>query len=437
MSESKTYIFLDANLALHFKRADEIDWCDLTESSEVVLVVAPVFIRELEDEKVYNHKQKLRDRASETIRWLGRQEDSKPIRPQVSLMFLVREPQIDFIAQGLSATIDDDHLIASVIEFTAGDLHRVIVATNDLGLRMKLKARGLASLTLPDEYALPSEPDPRDTELTDLRRTLAAIESRQPLLRLVFSNEAQHRTISRRAFQQETIDIKAALAKIKSEYPFMQRETDASKRSGAVTMVATFNAASFFVTDDQIERYNAALEEFYRRHKEYLEKLQSWNDWRAHSCKLNLILTNSGNALASDIDVGLTFPDDVLLFESDDYPECPDAPTAPQRPGRFNFNAIIPPRMLANLNLQPIAAIGLEGEPCVDTDGHAVTFHIDRLKHHCEYSLGALWLVFPRETGPRSLTIDARTTAVELLLPTCSKLHLIVSDKPKSGAAGA
>src|SRR4051812_13913095 len=113
-----THVFLDANTALHFKRADQIDWCSLAETADVVLVAAPVFLRELEQQKVHNPSRKLRDRAKETIKWLHGFLDSTPtpaVRPHVSLTFISCEPQIDFAARRLSERLNDDHLIASAV----------------------------------------------------------------------------------------------------------------------------------------------------------------------------------------------------------------------------------------------------------------------------------------------------------------------------------
>jgi hypothetical protein len=68
---SKCCVFLDANAALHFKRADQIDWCSLANVASVVLIFAPVFLRELEEQKLYNRSSKLRQRADDTTRWLA------------------------------------------------------------------------------------------------------------------------------------------------------------------------------------------------------------------------------------------------------------------------------------------------------------------------------------------------------------------------------
>lgn len=119
-TSANAYIFLDTNTALHFRRPDQIDWSALVNASEVILVAAPIFLRELEREKVHNSSSKLRKRADRYVRWLNNFVDdpSKEVRPSVRWCFLPHEPQIDFVANSLSPEIADDRLIASVLTYT-------------------------------------------------------------------------------------------------------------------------------------------------------------------------------------------------------------------------------------------------------------------------------------------------------------------------------
>lgn len=110
------YVFIDTNTALHFRRPNEIDWCALVNARKVVLIAAPILLRELEDQKIINDSRKLRDRAAAYIKWLSRfvRDPEASVRESVSWLFLPGEPQIDFRAEGLSFKVADDQLIASV-----------------------------------------------------------------------------------------------------------------------------------------------------------------------------------------------------------------------------------------------------------------------------------------------------------------------------------
>ena len=120
MIAEPAYVILDTNVVLHFKRANEIDWCALTGSREAVLIITPVFLRELEEEKVHNKLARLRERAAGTIRWLEQlltaDNNVKSIRKNVTLSASPYEPTLNFLEHRLSERIADDQLIANAIE---------------------------------------------------------------------------------------------------------------------------------------------------------------------------------------------------------------------------------------------------------------------------------------------------------------------------------
>ena len=89
------HVFIDANTALHFRRPNEIDWCALVNARKVVLVAAPILLRELEDQKITNSSRRLRDRAADYIKWLSPfvRDPEASVRKGVSWLFLPGEPK--------------------------------------------------------------------------------------------------------------------------------------------------------------------------------------------------------------------------------------------------------------------------------------------------------------------------------------------------------
>lgn len=214
-SQSIAHVFIDANTALHFKRPNEIDWQLLTGTGAIVLVAAPILLRELEKQKIFNPSRKLRERAATYVRWLHSfliNPDSE-VRPGARWLFLSVEPTIDFAAARLSPNISEDHLIASVLDYTPEPPGALFVATADIGLEAKLRARGIAILALPDGVRLPPEPDPVEQENRALRQQIARIEARMPKLSVAFSSGAQHHAI-------HPLDV-PLLAQIKAKQPLM------------------------------------------------------------------------------------------------------------------------------------------------------------------------------------------------------------------------
>lgn len=136
MTEAKTaHILIDTNLALHYLRPDQVDWCALTGCSQVVLVATPTFIRELEKQKVQNPSAKLRKRAGTYIKWLAgfARNPALEVRSATTWHFIPTEPHIDFRQHSLAVDIADDHLIASAISYAPSGDSKVYVATADLG----------------------------------------------------------------------------------------------------------------------------------------------------------------------------------------------------------------------------------------------------------------------------------------------------------------
>jgi hypothetical protein len=85
---------------------------------------------------------------------------------------------VDFAAERLSAAINDDHLIAAVIDHMHQTKERVYVATADIGLTVKLRGRSIPILSLPDDLRLSVDDDPLVQENMQLKRQLARIQAR-------------------------------------------------------------------------------------------------------------------------------------------------------------------------------------------------------------------------------------------------------------------
>jgi predicted ribonuclease YlaK len=170
----KINLFLDTNTFLHYKSIDEIDWRKVVDCDEVTLVLALVVVSEL-DKKKYEATGRVREKAKTTVARLNAYS-KKPapiiIRDRVFLQFLNFEPEIDYAANQLDKSNQDDRLLASVIEFRRENPRLALkIVSGDLGLSIKARLREIEVLELGNESKLPDEPDPLEKKYKQLEKT--------------------------------------------------------------------------------------------------------------------------------------------------------------------------------------------------------------------------------------------------------------------------
>jgi hypothetical protein len=438
-----THVFIDTNVAMHYQRPDQIDWKKLTGWDSVVLVAAPVLLSELERQKIHNPSRKLKERADAFIRWLVTfvHDPSIEVRPGVFWYFIGHEPMIDFASARLSRDVADDQLIASVLDYKPEDGGSVCVATGDIGLEVKLRHRKINSISLPDDLRLPSEPDAQEKELQKLRRQAA--QRRAPALVLRWQGGAAHYKIA--ALKVVTHPSAKSIDEIRSELPLLvKRDEKPVQGSSSSPDIARISAhlKSRFLAPDYIDRYNEELKTFFSAYETYLDQLLRWETARSLMVPLRLILSNRGNAPASQIDVMLTFPDDILLLESDSLQRIaePEPPKPPRKPatglGELMSSSSRLHETLAHSFLphfQP-AALARDGDPNVDS-GHKVGFSISTLKHSFDFTLEGVHFRFPSRQAARSYPVQYHVSAAELPEAITGSLHIVLDDAERISGA--
>jgi hypothetical protein len=428
-SQSTAHIFLDANTALHFKRPDQIDWCALTGQKKVVLVGAPVLMNELEKQKVHNPSCKLRERADAYIKWLVFfvRDSSQEVRPGVHWHFIPHEPHIDFVENNLSTTIADDHLIASVLNYQVDPPDLIYVATADIGLEVKLRAREIDLLLIPESAKRPSEPDPQEKELQTLRLETARHKSRLPLLTLKFKEGKGHLKV----LIKPPLLVKS-LPNIRSKYlpspiPPEDKSPAKIKASGLNISLPQISSRA------TILKYNEKLEEFFTAYEKYQSELIVWKEKYALLVEVELIFSNEGTVPASNIDVILDFPNDIELFggKLKGFPERPKAPKPPREPGGSSLEEMLGYRDRVtpfDHSLFSPFTNELDKElPHVNKDENRVTFDLNNLKHGFQNKLKMFYFRFPSREDVRSFNVTYHLSAAELPMAAEGELHVVVT----------
>ncbi|MCB8978776.1 MAG: hypothetical protein H6657_15260 [Ardenticatenaceae bacterium] len=111
-------IYLDTNILLHYQPFDQINWPKIVNAKSVTIVFPPLTIRELNNHKELHPRPHIKKRAGEMIKRLFGLFSSGPkteLTKEILVYFEDRDPTIDFSAHQLNPSVQDDHLIASII----------------------------------------------------------------------------------------------------------------------------------------------------------------------------------------------------------------------------------------------------------------------------------------------------------------------------------
>ncbi len=426
------HVFVDTNTALHFRRPDQIDWVALTGAQKVVLVASPVLLRELEEQKVHNRSARLRDRADKYIRWLAEhlRNPGRDVRPGVQWHFITTEPLIDFATNGLSSSVMDDHLIASVLTYSPEDGGMVQVATADLPLEVKLRSRMITVLPIPDSDRLPQEPDPAEKEIRELKQQVARLQARFPKLTLLaLGGQARFET---RLPSTPKAPDPASLAEMRDRHPRIILPNDPKNPTDPLTANLTQLGArinSMDLAARQFPEYNRRLTAFYEAYDQYLTKLAEWASNARLTLTIDLIVANEGTAPASDIDVILSFPSDIILFDIHETPSRPEPPKPPSRPSIFGFGGLGD-----NMDIQALFELKRPRSQIPEVDdaptvgGSRVHFHVSSIKHGIPRSLRPFAFRFPDGQAARSFSIKYELSAAELPESVQGRFDLVLLD---------
>jgi hypothetical protein len=409
MAKSKRAVFLDTNILLHYTFFPEVTWNDLAGCEEVVLVICPVTLGELDKQKYSNPSSRVKERARKVGKKLEELLDSGGfVRQGVSMEFIHIEPN-EFERYQLSRASQDDQLLASILKYRSDHSHSdVLLVTNDIGLKLKSKARDIATMKLPDSYRL-EEPDPHEKKAKELERRILALQARLPALKLDFKDGLDRFEFFRPSTTPNENDfIKRGIETIKSIHTKM--EIPAGLRN-ALDLLSS-------VPTSEISEYNESLDEFFELYELYLSTSFKIEDLRARSVSLRFKLNNFGTAPAEDVRVFIKFRGDVTVGTASQLFALPRKPNPPKKPkprswasfpSYDHLRPFAPVPNLGNiLKAEPVIWHGIEKED----SGWVASFEVRKLNHgYSEDCPRPLHVVFSTVDSMRSFQVEYEVTA--------------------------
>lgn len=438
----RAHVFVDTNIFLHYQPIGDIPWKEIVGVKEAIICVAPVVIEELDDKKDSHRLSKIRERARKALQLIESSvgKDDFRIREGVGLQCM-GEPEISFSEYGLRSDKPDDNLIASVLSLDTETCGTPVLITGDTGPRIKAGRLNLKCMGLPAEYKAESALSDVEKENRRLQQKIDRLENRLPELDLVFEEDQKHCEFQVSEYDpltEEVIDAKVEEIKEqypKKEYQPIQKPENAETVGEILKSMEASMAPLSRPSEQQIERYNDRLDDFYEQHRKYLETQEVIKDVKGRMITLDIVITNTGSAPAEDIDVFMHFPDGFRLFSDENLPEMDiDEPQPPKEPkGGFpNIGAGLagmtdPARHIQTPTVTPPGNVS---SPNIEeTNSYEVDFSVRKLKHNMRESCGPFYVVFDSAEDASSFSIDYRINTADLPDDTEGKLHVVVQER--------
>jgi len=431
-----TYVFVDTNILIHYRRLEEIDWLKLIREEAAMLVLAPVVIRELDTHKFNHPSSKIRARVREllaNLRATFANAIEVEIRKSVRLRVLTQDPEVDFESYGLRRDVNDDWLLASMI--VARIAHPegcVVLAAADFGLDLKARAAGFLVIAPPNEARLADEMDVSEKRIKQLERENATLRNRLPDLRLSLA-DSSIQTFSLPGNPEEEVQTDAEIAKLRQQYPHLVEPSVAAAairdqtlgdllRSGTKVDLATL------ARPGEYKRYNSELDVYYSEFEQYLRELANHRDRQQRRIELAIHLHNDGGAPAEDIDIHMHFPDGFELWRLKKEPREPTPPEPPLKPGyirpmtdilsTLSFPAPRLPTTEFRSNISP---------PDISkANSYDVRQHVRSLKHGYSSLLETYSVIYESAMSIRSFEVRYFISAANLPKAAEGKLSVVI-----------
>lgn len=415
------YIFLDTNIFLHFQDFEKIDWLSESSSKVCKLVIPPVVIDELDEKKIGTNK--IGNRARNVLNrfeQLAEMEDTR-IRENIDFEILLLKPSQEIYEKNnLNSNEKDHRLIASIIQFSQEyDLNEILLCSNDIGPRLRAKMYNIKPLKLDSKYLIPNQLSDEEKKIKELERENQILKTRIPKLDVLFLNENKYQRIKVPERDYSNFeDFKAQkLKEIKIENPYMEHN---EPKGNVFTQLGPLYSS-------RINDYNDKLDEFYSEYEKTLDKIFEYEKKELFSFNIQLIIKNSGNIPAEDIDLHLHFPDGFELIESSEKEEYPTLPIPPYKPkSAFDFGLSAFPIVTPIYNqITPKTSFKHRSPSIKKTNSYDVDFSRKNLKHGYSEQLEELTIIFDSKSNINNFQVDFELSAANIPEKLVGKLNVL------------
>ncbi|MGE5479980.1 MAG: helix-turn-helix domain-containing protein [Chloroflexota bacterium] len=175
-----------------------------------------------------------------------------------------------------------------------------------------------------------------------------------------------------------------------------------------LTNLALYNSLHYG-TNEQRNEYNQYLDKQYDKYYKYLAKLQKYVNHQIGIYEVNIIIHNTGNESAHDIDIELQFPNEFEVYLNKPYYR---EPVAPNKPLKYRNMLGLPYGIMDHLD-DPFFDI-LYPPYEAKAESAQIDLKIDKIKHHSKENLDTIFIYYKNFDSIKDFKIDYKINADNL-----------------------
>lgn len=440
-----TYIFLDTNIFLHFRFFIEIPWKDLVRDNFTV-VVAPIVLDEIDKHKRHSNP-KISKRAKQVLTKIDGIVSKNESYP---LVCLLNRPSLDtFNSHNLDRQEQDDSVLATILEFQQRyPMNKICLISHDTGPRLRASSLSIEALDLSDTYLLAEEKSEEQKQIEKLKAENTLLKNKIPKISLLFRDEKsifeweldeyfvddvkyiqEHVATERLRLPELIFGIQEADRKVPVKDPSILKSSDLLNSP----LFSSIN--SMELSEQQVQNYNDELKKYIVKYEKYLRAKLAYKKRHRLSMPVDVVIHNTGNIPAIDIDIWIHFPDGFTMVSINDFPKKPKPPKEPYKPkNRWDMPNYIPgiDSMLPSTSLPPsMPDLNFNPPDIRKTNSYEVEYYRKSLKHFQSDKLDGLVLTFDSFESAAGFTIDYRLIVSNIPQPVTGQLNVKVNKKPK------
>ncbi|RTP91517.1 PIN domain-containing protein [Enterobacter asburiae] len=326
---NKLFLFPDTNIFLQCKPLVDIDFSEISDCDEIVIIISRPVQQEIDRQKgkgTSRLSKKAKNAATLFSRVLESPDMTLVIKensPRVLLTMDLRLRPAEELADQLDYQEADDRFVGIAAGFrNTGSEFDVAIITNDSGPRFSAIDHGIKCFTVPSSWMLAAETDEKDKQIQQLKAQLDLLSKTRPDFVINADNGEQFESTHPYYTSLTEEEISFLVSVLTNEFPL---ETDFSEGEGQSPYVrlpgslrAIDSGRYIPASEDEIEHYkNVLYPEWVKKCEEILRDCHEHLNPLTMKQEIGFWLQNTGYAIAESSVITFSAKGAFALSSSD------------------------------------------------------------------------------------------------------------------------